>query len=459
MMDLYVAATTMPPQADGVRRSAFLITRTSFRDLELSAVKSYIERFGGTPGMLPITNREPWQAGMDMDLPDGTRVESTWTFLAVPPEDTTTKLASQQYTGAYINEIIDFSDSTIINSVMASCGRYPSRDGFAPEYLLECERLNKPVYPSNVVADFNGPFASHWIRAFELNPPQGWKFFVQPPPLLESPTKTEGSVGHEGVFYSPNPAATFAKVQPKGFQYWLGLLGGAEAWFVQSRIQGNYASTLAGKRVFANFSEDMIVRETVDLEAFKNQTLYIGVDTSGHHPAAVLCFHVDATLYVVDEVAAQDVGFNSYTEDYLIPLLAGKYSEFEMIAIVDPSNPASALDRKTAMSVLLEAGLDARLASTNFFGDRIEAVNKHLNRRNGFRIYPAAEGLLKGFAGEYFYKEVRGKPGVHQASPDKTMLAADLMDALQYACLGISLDTGSTRAKPVKVPTRQRRAV
>lgn len=457
LIDVYAEATRIPPQADGVRRSAWLITRTSYRDLEQSACKSYTERLVGTPGVLPLSGREPWNGGIRLDLPDGTTVESDWLFMAVADDDLG-KLGSMQFTGAYCNELMDWSGPSIVNAVLASCGRYPSKDGFTPEYVATCEKAGKPLYSSRFIADTNGPYEGTWIHDAETKPPAGWEFFIQEPPLLVHTEAVEGAIESGGKYYTRNPKAAFARIQPKGYSYWEDLLGGAEDWFIESRILGQYSKTLQGKRVYGEFNEDMIVRRDVDLTAFRGSTLYIGVDTSGHHPAACLGFYKDAALHVVDEVCAQDVGFNSYVEDYLIPVLAGNYSEFEMVAICDPSNPQSALDKKTAMAVLLEAGLDARLASTNYFGDRVESVRKHLNRREGFYIYPAAETLLQGFRGAYAYKEVRGKPGVHQVTPDKTVLAADIHDALQYLCLGLAIDTGRRPSKPAKFAVRSRRA-
>jgi hypothetical protein len=130
LSDLAGQAFAMPPSSDGIRYSRFLITRTSYRDLEQSAVKSYKERFEGTAGFRNISNKEPWYGGISMKLKDGTRVESEWVFQAVAPDDYA-KLGSQQFTGGYINELSDYSDSQIVNAVMSSCGRYPSKDSFS----------------------------------------------------------------------------------------------------------------------------------------------------------------------------------------------------------------------------------------------------------------------------------------------------------------------------------------
>jgi hypothetical protein len=433
-----------------------LVTRTSYRDLEQSACKSYTERLVGTPGVSPLSGYQPWNGQIRLDLPDGTKVESDWLFMAVADDDTA-KLGSMQFSRAYLNELIDWKSPNIINAILASSGRYPSKDGFAPEYIEKCAREGRPIYESGLIADTNGAGVKHWLAALEMNPPSNWEFFIQPPPLLVSPTKVEGSIEHEGEWYYPNPEATYSRHQPKGYGYWLSLLGGAERSFVETRILGLWSVHLAGKKVFPEFSIDMVIKNDVDLSAFKGRTLYMGCDSSGLNPSTVLGFYVDACLYVVDEIGVHDMGFHEYVDEHLIPVLSTKYSEFDMIVWCDPSNTASSLEKKTAVAVLLETGLDARLAPTNAFGERIEAVKKLMIRRDGFRIYPQADAPLQGLLGEYIYKEVKGRPGEFATAASKGD-ASHSMDALQYLALGLQLETGRRKSTPVKFSVRNRRA-
>jgi hypothetical protein len=248
-------------------------------------------------------------------------------------------------------------------------------------------------------------------------------------------------------------------VQPQGFKYWLDLLVGAPDHYVQSRVMGGYSDSVAGKRVYPEFGEDQVAKQAVDPKDFEGCKLIIGIDTSGLHAAAVVTTVKDGTFYALDEVASVDTAYESFLSDYLVPLLSSRWGEFEMLAIVDPSNTSSGLDKRNAMQLTLQCGLDAQLASTNKTGDRIESVKRWLNKRNGFVIYPNCEILLAGFRGRYHYQNVRGKPGIYKAAPDKTTQHADIHDGLQYASLGHDLRQSLHLSSPVTIKPSQRRAV
>ncbi len=455
-IQLFTEAMLMPPQEDGVRRSAFLITRTSYRDLEQSAVATYKERFEGVVGMRPLSGREPWSGGISMKLPDGTQVESTWLFMAVPPDDLG-KLGSMQFTSAYINELMDYQEPGIVSAVQGSCGRYPSKDGFSAAHIEK--RGRRPLYRSRVICDTNGPFENHWLREAEDNPPATWRFFIQEPPLLVSDTHVDNALENRGKWYYPNPKATYHKVIPKGYQYWLDMVPGAEDWYIESRVLGQYSKSVSGKRVYSAFNEDMVLKAPPKISEFTGTTLMVGIDTSGNHPAAVVTAYKDAALWVLDEVGEQDIAFEVFVDEYLIPLLASKYAGFDMVAILDPSNPQSGIDKRTALMVCIQAGLDARLAHTNFFGNRTAAVNRALNKRNGFFISPTCRYLVEGFRGHYHYAAVRGQPGVHKLTPNKSVVHADYHDGLQYAALGYELERNKQQTTPVRVKASQRRAI
>jgi hypothetical protein len=435
-----------------------LITRTSFRDLELSAVSTYKERFEGVPGFGNIAGREPWSAKINMALPDGTRVESEWVFLAIAPDDLA-KLGSMQFTSAYVNELSDYPSEDIISATMGSCGRYPPRDSFDPEYLAEQDRRGLPAYPRRILWDSNGPDSDHWMRKFEDNPPSTWAFHIQESPLLELTEPEQGATENRGLWYKPNPKCTYSYVQPMGFQYWLDLLVGAPDSYIQSRVMGNYSDSVAGKRVYPEFEEAMVAKKVLDPKDFEGSHLIIGIDTSGLHPAACVTTVRDGTFYLLDEIGATDTSFESFIEDYLVPLLSSRWGEFSMSAVVDPSNPQSGIDKRTAMMICIAAGLESERASTNHTGDRLESVKRWLNKRNGFVISPNCEMILAGFRGRYHYGNVRGKPGIFKASPDKSTQYADFHDSLQYASLGYDVINANSQSSPVTVRPSQRRAV
>lgn len=456
LMELAVQADQMPPQKDGVRRSRFLITRTVYGDLFDTAVKSYKERCEPLSNMfLPITHREPWYGGMKYKKPDGTSVESEWVFKAFAQDDLG-KLASDQYTGAYINEIIDWSTPDVISNVMGSCSRYPTKDNFSKAYLERCEKEGKPPYTGRIIFDTNGPYESHWLRKIEDEPPSTLELFVQEAPLLISengpPPGVMQYVTHKGKTYYPNPAARFAHIQPKGFQYWLDLVPTSEDWYIESRILGQYAKSVSGKVVYGEFNDaEHISKGPLSHTMAAGKQVICGIDTSGKHPAACWTFMSGGTLYVLEEAQAQDIAYEQFIDEIVAPIHAAKFMSADVTYVLDPSNPESGIDKRTALQVTIQRGLKSKLARTNKFGDRRDAVKRLLTRRNGFLSSSGNTVLNAGFRGHYKYKDVRGKPGIYTDMPDKSVIHADMHDALQYAALEYTGNVNEERAPKMRI--------
>jgi hypothetical protein len=463
-IELYKRAIEMPPQRDGVRRSRFLITRGVYGDLYDTAVKTYIERFNNVYGFLPIKGNAPWYGGISMPLRDGTKVESEWVFKAFAEEDLN-KLGSDQYTGGYVNEIIDYQSPSIVTSVLGSCARYPSLDNF-PEALLSASRLaGKPVYDGFIIFDTNGPYESHWLRGFEDEPPQTWSVFVQEAPLLvtdgAAPEGTAQQVTWRGKTYYPNPKATYVFIQPKGYQYWLDMVPAAEDWYIESRILGQYSKSVSGKVVYNEFDErEHISKGHLPLSLADKRRVVCGVDTSGSHPAAVWTVMVAGTLYALEEAGAQDITYEQFVEDILVPIHNANYRDCDVVYKVDPSNPKNGIDGRTALQVMLKAGLKASLQNigNNKFGIRRDSVKKLLNRKNGFVSSASNSVLNSGFRGHYRYEPVRGKSGIFKDSPNKDVVQADYHDALQYAALEYMSPSDDNKEPPKRFGVTARRA-
>jgi hypothetical protein len=462
-IELYKRAIEMPPQRDGVRRSRFLITRGVYGDLYDTAVKTYIERFNNVYGFLPIKGNAPWYGGISMPLRDGTKVESEWVFKAFAEEDLN-KLGSDQYTGGYVNEIIDYQSPSIVTSVLGSCARYPSLDNF-PEALLSASRLSgKPVYDGFIIFDTNGPYESHWLRGFEDEPPQTWSVFVQEPPLLviegnAPPNDVTQHISWRGKTYYPNPKATYVFIQPKGYQYWLDMVPAAEDWYIESRILGQYSKSVSGKVVYNEFDELLhISKGALSTSMASGKSVICGVDTSGKHPACVWTIMQGGCLFALEEAGAQDIAFEQFVEEIVLPIHNANYSDCKVIYVVDPSNPESGIDLRTAMQVMIKAGLRAKIAKTNKFGDRRDAVKRLLNRRNGFISSAANTNLNSGFRGHYRYEPVRGKSGIFKDSPNKSVVQADYHDALQYAALEYMSPSDDNKEPPKRFGVTARRA-
>jgi hypothetical protein len=322
-----------------------------------------------------------------------------------------------------------------------------------------------------VVADTNGPFESHWLRAVEDTPPETWDVYVQEPPLLRTQAKRESEeylISYNGWYYYPNHAAKYVKYLQEGYKYWADMIGGAEDWMIESRVLGQFSKSVAGKRVYPEFREEMVMKKPVNLDDFSGCLLTIGIDTSGMHPAATFAFYKDAAWYIVDEIGAQDTTYVQFITSYIVPIISQKYSGFNHVAFLDPANPryggfidngseTGQIHAPTALAATIQAGINASLCLTNKFQARSQAVRNVLSTIDRFYIAAECKILIEGFRGMYHYKELGGAKGVYELEPNKRVIHADYHDSLQYAILGNS--GAGSKAITFKQPVRHKRYI
>ena len=181
------------------------------------------------------------------------------------------------------------------------------------------------------------------------------------------------------------------------------------------------------------------------------QPIIIGVDQSGIHPAAVILQNINGTWCVLDELYADNEGFENFLHGMLIPLLRGRYSTNPLVAAIDPSNTRDSWQAVTPKQRFADAGIKAVTELTNNPRVRIQTVEHMLNQRaGGLLIDPACKMLIRGFSHEYRYRKLRasGTMGsVYTPSPEKND-ASHVHDALQYAALliqrGDNMDKDTT---------------
>lgn len=192
LFQLYYWACTMPRCIDGVRRSRFLVHRTTEQELKRGIMRTAANFFdedvyGAPEGSMPAIHR--------MKFLD---VETEFEYIAFEEasEAVLKKLRSTEYTGALINEG-QFVDQTLFMEIWKRMGRYP------PKPDPSSRRPNPRTCPDydkkkRVVMDMNAPRVNdHWVlrmrgdvslpadMPFEerrkYRKPDGWEFFVQPP--------------------------------------------------------------------------------------------------------------------------------------------------------------------------------------------------------------------------------------------------------------------------------------
>ena len=420
----YGAACEQTPSWQGKRRSKFLVLRDTYRQLETTTIPSFM-KWLGKGGMTRLTGQYPIHGYTKCPSPngDGTSVELETVFLAMDGENIIDNLQSFEASFAWINEARAIESQNVVNMVLSSTGRFPSKDEEG------CRRRF-------VVMDSNPPDEFHWwYKAHMVNRPENWEFFVQTPPLIYTPPeKGMRTFLNDPKYYRPNPAATYASVQNEGYGYWLDLIPGATDAFIRTMVMGGYGTMVAGKPVYGEWwNEDVVApRPIATVDALP---ILIAIDTSGLHPGAVFLQAHGGVVNALDEAHAFHLPFDEFVEAVLIPKVNERFRQSQLVAVCDPSNPRAAIGGKTAVQILAGWGIQGELASTNRFNVRLGAVVRLLQRRRALAIDPRCKLLLEGFRGKYHYPKIESSIAeAYKPMPEKNEYA-DIHDAFQYGAL------------------------
>ncbi len=245
------------PDADGRRRTRWLIIRNNYRELRKTTVKTWLEWFpenvwGELVRSEPMTHHlvKPHPSG------DGTVIDCEVIFLAIPDPETAEQVAASfEITGFFMNEG-QFQEKAVVDELLSRCGPYPSmRNGPGATWY-------------GGFIDLNAPTEGHWIPYMRgdipLPPEMGdeqraeyvipmlsgnggpaWSFYVQPPGLIER--KIEGK-----IVYQPNPVAENQRHLKKPY---LEQIRGKRKEWIDRRILNKVGIYLDGKAVYPDFSE------------------------------------------------------------------------------------------------------------------------------------------------------------------------------------------------------------
>jgi hypothetical protein len=428
-------AGAQAPNHEGKRRTKFLVLRDTYRQLETTTIPSFMKWLGHATR---LTGQYPIHAYTRMPLPDQTVISMETVFLAMDGENIIDNLQSFESSFAWVNEARGIVNRNVINMIIASTGRFPSKD-------------EEGCTNAFVVADTNPCDEFHWwYDADMVSHPEGWAFFAQASPLIF--TKDSPNFTDRRDDYITNPAATYARIQNKGYQYWLDQIPGASDAFIRTMVMGKYGTVVAGKPVYAQWWSEECV-SPVPLEWNQTLPIIIGIDTSGLHPGAVFLQARGGTIHCLRELHAKDTPFDTFCESVLLPFIAANFRLNPITAVVDPSNPRLGAGGKTAMQLLEGYGVHTVLAPTNRLNLRLGAVTKLLQRRKAMIIDASMRLLIEGFRGKYHFKKIdsSGLIEAYKPEPEKNE-HADVHDGLQYGCLYYQHGAGDQK---VVVPPRK----
>lgn len=409
-IEIISRATEQAPQADGVRRSRFAVVRNTYRELQDTTVKTWLQwidedSFGqfNHSGMEHFTR---------FSLDDGTTVQCEVLFRALDKPQDIKKLLSLELTGAWVNEAREVP-VTLIEALGDRVERYPARSSGGCTW-------------AGVIMDTNPPDSDHWwYKRAEEGCPEGWEFFRQPGGLLE--------IGGQFVH---NPDAENLDGLPP--DYYVKRMGGKSPDHIRVYYCAQYGFVRDGKPVYSEFV-DAIHVPAQHIAAIPG-TLYVGIDF-GLTPAAVFGQRdASGRWMLIDELVSEDMGQVRFAE-LLKSKLLREYPEHEVEPWGDPAGMQRAqTDERTPFDILRAAGIPARPTHTNDFTIRREAVASCLNRlvdgKPGLTISPKCANLRKGMAGAYCYKrlQVSGDERFHDV-PDKGRFS-HVCEAAQYLLVG-----------------------
>ena len=408
--EVLVKAMAQAPNKAGIRKTRWLVVRSTYPELMSTTIASWRSWFGPEMGDMKIA--PPVEHKLRFQMPDQTYVECDVIFMALDGPDADAKIRGLEITGAWFNECREIP-KPIWDMVDGRIGRYPSKRDGGPTW-------------HGVIADTNPPDDESFLYRFaEIDRPKTWEFFRQP-----------GGVVKRGNQWVLNPMADNLDNLPPNY-YSRMLSGKGEDW-IRVYLAGEYGYIVEGKPVFPEYSDSA---HTADLKPVKELPLHIGADF-GLTPAAVIAQRgAMGQLYIIDELIAEDVGAVKFGEA-LKRLLSEKYAGYRIETMTgDPAGSVRApTDEQTVFQILNAQGLKFRPASSNLMTIRREAVARPLTRfidgAPGFLVNRRCQKLRGGLGGKFCYKRMKVSGERYNETPDKNEWS-HVCDALQYLCLGM----------------------
>ncbi|MEY2854644.1 MAG: hypothetical protein RL030_1776 [Pseudomonadota bacterium] len=445
--EIWSRACEQDPNAGGIRRSRWLVTRNTYGELTSTTIKTWLdwfpeERFGKVVHNAPITQVCRWP------LEDGTSVELEMLFLALDRPEHVKKVKGLEITGAWMNEAHE-QPKSILDVLTGRRGRFPRADEGGCTW-------------SGVIMDSNPSDDDHWWYVLaELTRDPKFKFFAQPPGdseeaenlnwLFQTPASMKLPFGH------PDRVA-------RGRMYYSDLKAGKTPEWIKVYVRGQYGTVHDGKPVYPEWNDTLHVKSINPLQGVP---LDIGLDF-GLTPAAVIT-QTDARgrLLVLDELCGEDMAIRQFLTDLLIPQLikvypqwwAGRLGEDPTIRCFgDPAgDQRTQTDEKTCFQEVRAAGLRVRAPrdKSNKFLARRSAVAWYLSKLSGgqpaFLLDPCCAVLRKGFNGGYKYRRIQ-VTGEERFTEEPVKNAySHCADALQY----VALESGGVQATMAKSAPRR----
>ena len=424
---------------DGVRRSRWIVSRDTYKNLRETTIKTWLDWFPenewghfirAEPGYHQL--RQPAKGGgwelRDHPSGDGTRVDCEVIFLALPdPDVAESVLASYEITGFFVNEG-QFFEKEVIDELLSRCSRFPSmRNGPGATWYGGWMDMNAPVeghWVPYMRGDVPLPAEMTDEEKLPYEKPENWRFVVQPPALIEK--FVDGK-----IVYEENPKAENQKHLKEPY---LEKIQGKKKEWIDRRILNKVALQMHGKPVYPTFMEADHVHK-MDVEPRQGIPIVVGLDF-GRDPAAAFLQNVNGTWTLHSELIGDNESASLFAPR-VSKHLARYYPGFRYEFWGDPRGAdGNQKDEQTAYDVFQINGMRVLPATTDNNVDlRRDAVETALDRRNGFKINPSVSVAKRGFAGGYHYRKIKGVVGVYAPQPVKNTYS-HIVEAVENGLIG-----------------------
>lgn len=440
-------ALAQPPGKDGVRRRRAYVVRNTFDELKRTTVKTWLDNFPESK-----FGRFTWSKPFEHRIRIG---DLDWevVFLALEDEQDRRKLLSAEISDIWFNEAREI-ERGLIDDADGRLGRFPAvKDGGCLNPMM--------------IGDTNAPREDHWLTAMsgqapipegigeerraQYVKPDSWRFFIQPPGMIELRSADGDAVG-----YASNPAAENRKWLPPG--YYENLVQGKDRGWIRVNVLNRPGQLVSGKAVFHQFRRDAHVAKQ-SLSPLDGHPILVGVDF-GRTPAAIYGQRVFDKWRILGELIAEDMGARAFAR-ILKHELASRFPGFRTQVWGDPAGSHMAEADDVSPFLMFRAeGVMVIPAPTNDPVVRIEAVNQMFSgMQDGqprIQISPSCIGLISACEGGYHYRRLKVTGERYQEVPEKNR-SSHPADAFQYLAVGAGegravLTSSMIKAKTVQAP-------
>lgn len=432
----------------GIRRSRWAVVRNTGPQLKTTTIKTWLdwfpeEEYGPFRWGVPFTHHI-MVGELDLEV----------IFLALDSEDDIRKLLSLELTGIFFNEAREMPKSLIDAGTMR-VGRFPSMREGGPSWY-------------GVIADTNAPEDDHWWpimageaplpefisqqEALMLRKPEGWKFYTQPPAMVEEKNVDGDVTGYHISDYAENRA----NLTP---EYYNKIITGKKKDWIDVYIMNRLGTVTEGKVIYPDFNDQVhVAKEELFIAA--GRTIYVGLDF-GFHPAAIFAQRFGRGQWnIIDEIVADDMSTPAFAREIKAKLKELMTDDRQEVRIFgDPAGDQRTPgreDKATSFKILKTNGVIARPVHTNDPTIRIEAVKSVIDRmidgRPALLVSPKCLVLKKGFTSGYCRRRINSKgPPRYEERANKGKYSHP-HDALQYLMLGAGEGRALTQGQGLSKP-------